>query len=132
LFLGEGTKKQKYSVRLANSDPQIVMIFLKFLREICNVEPQKIRAWINIFDDSLYQDSLSFWSKQTGIPKEAFYSPIVRIRKEGSYKNKSKYGTITILVGNTKLLNQIKTWCVDYLNKFGRSGSVAEHVLGNP
>lgn len=118
LFLGEGTKKQRHSVRFANSDSKIIVLFLKFLRNICNINPKKIRAWVNIFDDNSYNASLIFWMNQTGIPRDNFYSPVIRTRKEGSYKNRSKYGTITIVVSNTKLLKQIKQWCEDYLNKY--------------
>jgi hypothetical protein len=58
LYLGEGSKKQKYAVRLANSDPGIIKIFLKFLFTICGVKKEKIRAWINIFSDLKYKESL--------------------------------------------------------------------------
>lgn len=118
LYLGEGTKKDKYGIKLANSDPAIIKLFLNFLIKICGVKKEKFRAWINIFDDRKYKESLDFWSKQTGIPKIQFFSPVIRIRKSGSYKNKSQYGTITIVVQNIKLLNQIKSWCNEYLNEY--------------
>lgn len=66
----------------------------------------------------IYQDCLDYWVKVTGIPKLGFYKPTIRPRKIGTYKNKSKYGTITINVSNKKLLNQIKFWCDNYLNRF--------------
>ncbi len=62
--------------------------------------------------------NLDYWSKETGIPQTQFYTPVIRIRKTGSYKNKSKYGTITVVFDNKKLLDQIKKWSNDYLNKY--------------
>lgn len=118
LFLGEGTKKQNYSVRFTNSNIQIVQIFLTFLRNICNLKTDKIKAWLNIFDDCLYPESLEYWSTHTGIIKRNFYKPVIRPQKIGTYKNKSKYGTITIIVSNTKLLHEINTWCKMYLQKY--------------
>lgn len=118
LFLGEGTKKEKYGVKLANSDPRIIKLFIRFLKEICCVKNEKFRAWINIFDDNMYNESLKLWSQQTGIPSSQFFAPIIRERKLGSYKNRSKYGTITIVVQNTKLLKQIQVWCEDYLKRY--------------
>lgn len=118
LFLGEGNKKDKFHVRFTNSDPRIIRIFLNFIRRICGVEEQKIKAFVNFFDDRLYQDCLDYWVKVTGISQAGFYKPTIRPRKIGTYKNKSKYGTITINVNNKKLLDQIKLWCNDYVNKF--------------
>ncbi len=118
IFLGEGTKKQTYSVRVANSDPRIILIFMKFLKEICQVDVQKIKAWINLFDDKPYEQSLDYWSNRIKIPKNQFYAPVIRPRKKGSYKNRSEYGTITILVSNTKLLRQVKSWCDTYMKNF--------------
>lgn len=118
LYLGEGSKKQQHGVRLANSDPRIIRIFLNFLKTVCGVNENKIKAWINIFDNEVYQESLDYWSKHTNIPINNFYSPVIRKRKIGTYKNKSKYGTITIVFDNKKLLDQIKDWCNIYLNKY--------------
>ncbi len=118
LYLGEGSKKQQHGVRLANSDPKIIRLFLNFLIIICGIEKSKIKAWINIFNDKKYHESLKYWSKQTGIPITSFYSPIIRHRKIGTYKNKSKYGTITIVFDNKKLLDQINKWCNIFLNKY--------------
>ncbi|OGE30399.1 hypothetical protein A2631_01345 [Candidatus Daviesbacteria bacterium RIFCSPHIGHO2_01_FULL_44_29] len=78
LYMGEGTKKDRFGVKLANSDPKIINLFLRFLRQVCGVKEEKIRAWINIFDDLIYKDSLLFWSNHTGILEKNFYSPVIR------------------------------------------------------
>src|SRR6185503_6697997 len=51
LYIGEGTKKNPCGVLLANSDPQVIRAFLRFLCEICGVEVNAVFAQINIFDD---------------------------------------------------------------------------------
>lgn len=118
LFLGEGNKRDKFHVRFTNSDSKIIKVFLSFIRKICGVKEQKIQAFINIFDDRIYEKSLDYWVRITEIPPFRFYKPTIRPRKIGTYKNKSKYGTITIVVSNTKLLNQIKLWCNTYVSKY--------------
>lgn len=117
LFLGEGNKKDKYKIRFANSDPKIIQIFLNFLRKICCLKEYKIKAFLNIFDDLNYDECLKYWAGITKISKNDFYKPTIRPGKIGTYKNKSKYGTITISVSNKKLLDQIKLWCNNYLEK---------------
>jgi len=118
LFLGEGTKKSRYNVALANSDPKIIKLFLTFLKTLCGVEDFKIRAALNIFDDIDLKEALSFWQKETNIPHSRFTKSIIRRGKKGTYKNKSKYGTLTIYVSNTKLKKLIDEYCEEALSKF--------------
>lgn len=118
LFLGEGNKRDHFHIRFTNSDSKIIKVFLEFIRKICGVREQKIKAFINIFDDRVYEKCLNYWVGITRIPFTRFYKPTIRPRKIGTYKNKSKYGTITIIISNTKLLNQIKLWCHTYVSKY--------------
>lgn len=117
LYLGEGTKKG-HGVRFTNSDPEIIRLFIRFLDKVCQVKKEKIKAWINYFDDSSYGDVLSFWVKETGIDAKNFYKPTIRKRKLGTYKKRSIYGTITILFTNKKLKDQIETWSREVISKY--------------
>jgi len=111
LFLGEGTKKNKFNVAFANSDQQILKLFLKFLREICGVEERKIKAALNIFNDVDGEEAVNFWSKMTKIPVNRFNTITIRKSKGGTYKNKSRWGTLTIYIPNVKLKAIMDEWC---------------------
>jgi hypothetical protein len=116
LFLGEGTKKDKFNIALANSNPQILNIFLRFLREICGVKKRKIKAALNIFDDVDSKKAVKFWSKTTKISVNQMKSITIRKSKGGTYKNKSPWGTLTVFVSNVKLKIIIDKWCSNLLN----------------
>ena len=116
LYIGEGSKT-KDSVALANSDSRIIKAFLKFLRELCGVDEAKIKTELNIFDDVDLEAAIDYWMEVTQIPKSRFGKPIVRKSRGGTYKNKSKYGTLTINVCNTKLLAKILSWCDEMLER---------------
>ncbi|MDD5433278.1 MAG: hypothetical protein PHE77_01300 [Candidatus Pacebacteria bacterium] len=116
LYLGEGDKRNKHNVKLVNSEPYIVRIFLRFLREICGVNERKIRASLNIFNDVDLQRAVDFWVKSIGIKREQLTGVIVRESRGGTYKNKSKYGTLSIYVSNIKLKNILISWCNDFIN----------------
>ena len=116
LFLGEGTKKNKFSVMLSNSDPKIIKLFLAFLTNICGVQRDKLKAALNVFDDVDLQEALNFWQKETKIPKERFTKSTIRKARDGTYKNKSKYGTITVYISNTKLKQFIDKCCNEATN----------------
>lgn len=110
LYIGEGSKKN-HDVRLANSDSRIIRVFLRFLRETCGVQENKIKAWLNIFDDVDLEKALTFWMQETGLPESQFDKPVVRPSRGGSYTNKSEFGTLTIYVSNKHLADKIKEWC---------------------
>jgi len=116
LFLGEGTKKNKFSVILSNSDPKIIKLFLAFLTNICGIQRDKLKAALNVFDDVDLQEALNFWQKETKIPKERFTKSTIRKARDGTYKNKSKYGTITVYISNTKLKQFIDKCCNEATN----------------
>jgi len=116
LFLGEGTKKTKHHVILTNTNPKILKLFLKFLKEICGVKNRKIKVALNIFDDVDLKEALSFWRKSLRISRSMFRTSIIRKSRGGTYKNKSKYGTLTIYVSNTKLKKLIDKYCEEVLN----------------
>lgn len=118
LYIGEGTKRS-YDVRLANSDPQVIKAFLKFLREICRVQENKIKAWLNIFDDANVAEALGYWENVTGLARSQFSKTVVRRSRGGNYLNKSEYGTLTIFVNNKKLGDTIKQWCKELLVRHG-------------
>jgi len=118
LYIGEGTKNKR-DVRLANTDPQVIRTFLRFLREICQVDESKIFAWLNIFDDVNLEEAQEYWEQVTGLPRAQFYKPTVRSSRGGSYQNKSRYGTVTVGISNAKLSSKIGEWYKFALNKFG-------------
>ncbi len=117
LYVGEGKKRTVHEVSLANTNPQIVRIFLRFLREICGVDEDRLWAWINIFDDAHLVEAQTYWEQVTGLSRASFYKPIVRPRRGGSYLNLSQYGTVTVGVSNTKLCEIVKAWCQEYLKQ---------------
>lgn len=111
LYLGEGTKKGKHKVALGNTNPDILNTFLIFLKRVCNVNENKITAELNIFDDIPTNKAINYWSKKLGLPKKQIKYVSIRKSKGGTYKNKSKYGTLTIVVNNSKLKKIILEWC---------------------
>jgi len=115
LYLGEGDKRNKGHVKLANTDPKILKIFLMFLRDICGVRESKIKAELNVFDDVDVNKAIDFWLKSTGITRNQLRNIQVREGKRGSYKHKSQYGTLSIYVCNTKLKKIINQWCREAL-----------------
>ena len=65
LYWGEGGKTQKGAVRISNSDPEIILIMMRFFREICIVEEGKFRAGIHTHSVSQAKKAELYWSQIT-------------------------------------------------------------------
>ena len=107
LYWGEGYKTIKSSgVDFANSDPDMIYVFVKFLRKIYRVDEKRFRILLYCYADQNIKPLIDFWSKLTGISKRQFSKPYVRkdFRKDG---RKMKYGMVHIRYADKKLFLSI-------------------------
>jgi len=108
LYWGEGTKSNRYSVRLGNTDPDLVQTFLLFLEKFFNVPKENIRFGIQIFSDISLVQAERFWVKSLQISKKQLMKTVVtNSGKIGTYRNKCKYGVITLYFHNTKMRDEL-------------------------
>jgi hypothetical protein len=110
LYLGEGGKTKRM-VRLANSDPEIIKIMMRFFREICNVPETKFSGYIHTFAHVDINKTEKYWSKITGIPRRRFYKTYIKPSSASQQKrNTLPFGTFDIYVCDTKLFLTIIGW----------------------
>lgn len=115
LFLTEGNIKHKHSVKFSNSNPGIVKIFVKFLKVICGVPQDKIKASIIVYPDVEVKKCLDYWNRFLDLPLSQFTkTTILNSRNNRTTKRHSDVGTATLYVHNSKLLNIIKDWLKEY------------------
>lgn len=104
LYWGEGTKSNKYSIRLGNTDPRLIKKFIEFLAYCCRINKQKLRFGLQIFSDMSPKDALKFWQKELNVRVSSFQKIIVTpTRGDGTYKHKIKHGVLTVYYHNKKL-----------------------------
>lgn len=108
LFWGEGNKKSKGGIRLGNTDPYLLKVFIKFLNKIYGVDSTKLRFGLQIFSDMKRAEAVKFWRKFLNIPKSQLQKVIVTpARGIGTYREKTKHGVLSVQCYNTKLRNII-------------------------
>ena len=117
LYWGEGAKTENV-VKFVNSDPEMIRIFLRFLREVCGIQENRLKALIHVYPDHDENKLKSFWVNLTNIKKEHFYKSYLHEGKNGTYRNKSKWGTITINYPDKHLLELLLEWINEYKNKY--------------
>lgn len=104
LYWGEGTKANKHSIRLGNTDPRLIKSFILFLERIYGVKRSKLLFGLQVFSDMAPEKALDFWRKTLGAERKQFFKVIVTpSRGDGTYKRKIQHGVLTVYCNNRKL-----------------------------
>ena len=106
LYWGEGTKRG-HSVDLANSDKDMVLIFLRFLREICQVDEKRLRVLLYCYGNQNSEKLIKYWSRITKISVRQFIKPYVRGDYSMVHSRAMEYGLVHIRYSDLKLLRYI-------------------------
>ena len=78
LYWGEGYKTTKsHGIDFANSDPEMIAIFVKFLRTIYGVDENRFRVLLYCYANQNITSLIKFWSKLTGISEKQFSKPYI-------------------------------------------------------
>jgi len=110
LYWGEGTKRKRGTVEVTNSDPKIIQVAMRFLREICKVPEEKFRGHVYLHEHLSIKDAVKHWSKITGIPPSQFYKTTIQHNRKRLAKDTLKQGTFAISICNTELQLKILGW----------------------
>ncbi len=81
-----GVNRYIYAIDFTNCRPQIIALFTKFLREILNVDPKRLRGQLFIYPDHNKNQLIKYWSKITKIPITQFQKVILLKQKNVKYK----------------------------------------------
>jgi len=104
LYWGEGNKKNRTAIRLGNTDPYLIKRFLFFLDKIYRVKKERIHFGLQVFSDMSPEKAKQFWCKTLRVSPSSFGKIIVTSsRGIGTYREKTRYGVLTVYVSNTKL-----------------------------
>ncbi|MEK7507272.1 MAG: hypothetical protein AAB585_01875 [Patescibacteria group bacterium] len=112
-IMRNGKARVSHPVSFTNSDPRLVRLFLKFLREVCSVPEEKLTASVRIYQHQNEGFLMNFWSQTTSIPFNKFGKTYYGVSKSSQGKrpfNILPYGTIQIRVSNTALYHRIMGW----------------------
>lgn len=119
LYWAEGYKRVKkrvgkpvtyHSVSLANADPNLVWLFLKFLREIYNVPDHKIRITVRMFEHQSEPMLRAFWAKIAHCDSTAITMSRVGLSRSSAGKRpftQLLHGVANVRVDDTKLFHAI-------------------------
>ena len=113
LYWAEGYKTElARDVEIVNSDPLMIKLMMRWFREICNISEDKFKIRIQIHDASNVEESIKFWSINTGVRSGQFTKSYIKISPSSKRKigNRHPYGVCHIRIADTDLLVKIKGW----------------------
>ncbi len=103
LYWGEGTKANKNSIRLGNTDPGVIINFMKFLIKFFSIKKEDLKFGLQIFSDVNPQVALDFWIEKLKVNNSQFNRPIItKSGSVGTYHKKNLYGVLTVMYHNKK------------------------------
>lgn len=120
LIIKNGRVRTFHPISMTNSDPELIRIFVRFLREICEVPTRKIKASLRLYKHINEENALRYWSSKTAIPFENFGKTYYGISRASLGKrpfNRLPYGTIQARVADTALFHRIIGWIEGLKNK---------------
>lgn len=109
LYLGEGNKSKKDGhIKICNTDPAVLKIFIKFLTMFCGINIGKIKFWLLCYPDNDIEKCLNWWSESIKIRQNNFYKTQVI---QGKHKEKKLlYGVGNITITSTFLKTKVLEW----------------------
>ena len=104
LYLGEGTKSNLHSVRLGNTDPELIKAFVHFLERILGIRREDLHYSLQLFTDIDPTEALTYWVDQLSAHPSQFYKTSITLSvAKGTYRKKSRYGVLTVYYHNKRL-----------------------------
>lgn len=89
LYLGEGSKTGNMVV-FTNSNPDLVKLFMSFVKKVYRVDPSKFKVLLQIKDVQRVEDCIQYWSQKLDLSSSCFYKTTVTPTK-GSKDTKPEY-----------------------------------------
>ncbi|MFA5760137.1 MAG: helix-turn-helix transcriptional regulator, partial [Clostridia bacterium] len=109
LYWGEGAKGRK--IDFTNTDPLMIVLFVKFLKKYFNVKNEKIKIFINCYlnNNLTLEEIKNYWLNLLKLDNRSLgkcYTKKGEIQDTGNVK-KYPYGTCKIVVYNLEIVQQI-------------------------
>lgn len=117
LYWAEGAKSRHDLLTFINSDPKMIKLFLKFLRNCFPLDESKFRILLHLHQYHNEAEIKNFWSKVTGVPITQFNKSF---RKENT-KNRTRknyMGTISLRYYNSEVAHELQSIYNTVADKF--------------
>ena len=108
LYWGEGSKSERTTTGLSNTDPAMLRFFLKWLY-LMGVSQKKLNIVLQLYVDMDVNKEINFWSKELDLPRNLFKRCYIKGSTLSglTYKRGFGHGTCNIRVYNRDLAEYV-------------------------
>ena len=109
LYWGEGTKTSLTHLSLSNTNPSVIIFFIKWIQVVLKIPKHKIRFAMHFYEDMDVKKETAFWAKILNVKESQFSKPYIkkssflRINQKGTFG----HGTCNARVYNARFSEQI-------------------------
>ncbi|MDA8596779.1 helix-turn-helix domain-containing protein [Candidatus Pacebacteria bacterium] len=106
LYWTDGDQRSRNHVRLSSTDPAKLLIFIKFLTELCGVRKDKLRLALFIHRGANESTSKRFWTRKLGtLP---YYA--TQTVGSASAAQKHPHGVCSVVLSNSITKKKLSVW----------------------
>jgi AcrR family transcriptional regulator len=108
MYIGEGYKRNRNRVSIANSDPRVVLLATRWLRALSR---NKLQFSVQYHADQDLRKLSEFWAATLGVDRQD-----IRMQRKsnsgqlGGRNWRSRYGVLTVTTCDTLLRAQLQAW----------------------
>ncbi|HET8895443.1 MAG TPA: hypothetical protein VFM96_15245 [Gaiellaceae bacterium] len=111
LYWAEGAKARN-TVKITNSDPEVLVYFVRFLREQFDVADHRMSVYCNLFADHLerQREIEDYWLARLDLPPDCLRKSMVNVYSKYSEKKRIgrlPFGTCALCVNSTQIVQTI-------------------------
>jgi len=114
LYWGEGDSKPKNPLRLSNTDPRMIKIYISFLRNILKIPEGKIKIGLILYPDIAAATAENFWKKVTLLPQNNFMK--TQYIKGNHPTKRLENGICMVVVNSVQFKIKVLEW-IDLFSK---------------
>jgi transcriptional regulator with XRE-family HTH domain len=110
LYVGEGAKTAN-EVKVANSDPRLLLFFVTWLRHFYEVDESRLRLRLYLHEGLDLEAAEAFWSDLLGIPRSQMTKPYRAVPDPSIRKAKHVMGCPAVYYSSSTMLRSILGLC---------------------
>lgn len=110
LAVRDGKERTWHPISFVNADPEMISVFVTFLKKVLHVDVNDIRAIMRLYPHINEKEAQRFWMSASGLPKGCFRKSTFLVSRASQNKkpfNRLPYGTLQINVYNTEKFHHL-------------------------
>lgn len=120
LVMKDGKERTGHAISFVNSDPEMVKIFMRFLRQTLEVRDDEFRIAMRLYPNINEKVAMKYWMNVINLNKQNFTKTTYLISSASKQKrpfNRLPHGTLQVAVYDTKKFHRIMGWIEGMKNR---------------